>query len=135
MYRIFGEILSVFLRYASRQTDKLTYRYANRRTSHPYRRRTNEACISSTADYCLLCCKQTHLSLNNNLLLRLPDYFTDPDKFIPERWVRDGLANNVHPYLLLPFGFGVRTCAGQLMKHSFEVSLMFTPNSVGTGLS
>jgi len=63
-----------------------------------------------------VCYKQTRLSLNNNLLLRLPEYFKDPEQFIPERWSRDGLMDNVHPYLLLPFGFGARTCAGQFTQ-------------------
>jgi len=64
-------------------------------------------------------CKQTRLSLNNNLLLRLPEFFQDPEQFIPERWTRDGLMDNVHPYLLLPFSFGARTCAGQLTSKVF----------------
>jgi hypothetical protein len=54
----------------------------------------------------------THLSLNNNILLRLPEYFVNPDQYLPERWIRGGSAQNIHPYLLIPFGFGPRTCAG-----------------------
>lgn len=50
--------------------------------------------------------------MNNNMLLRNPEYFEDPDVYRPERWIRDGSAHNIHPYLLLPFGFGPRTCAG-----------------------
>ena len=77
-----------------------------------------------------ICCKQTHLSLNNNLLLRLPEYFKDPERFIPERWARDGLMDNVHPYLLLPFSFGVRTCAGQLLcKTLFLASVTYSKRS------
>ena len=55
----------------------------------------------------------THVQLNNNMLLRMAKYFEDPETYIPERWMRDGSAKNVHPYLLLPFGFGSRTCAGK----------------------
>ena len=55
----------------------------------------------------------THIDLNNNLLLRLPEYFQAPDEYRPERWLRgDAAQETVHPYLLLPFGFGPRTCAG-----------------------
>ena len=57
-------------------------------------------------------CYQTHVQLNNNMLLRLPTYFDEPDVYRPERWVRGGSALQIHPYLLLPFGFGPRTCAG-----------------------
>ena len=46
------------------------------------------------------------------MLLRLSEYFDQPEQYIPERWARDGSAHNIHPYLLLPFGFGPRTCAG-----------------------
>ncbi len=55
----------------------------------------------------------THVQLNNNMLLRMAKYFDDPEVYIPERWMRDGSGQNVHPYLLLPFGFGPRTCAGK----------------------
>ena len=55
---------------------------------------------------------QTHVELNNNMLLRLSEYFDRPEEYIPERWARDGSAKDIHPYLLLPFGFGPRTCAG-----------------------
>jgi len=51
--------------------------------------------------------------MNNNLLLRMPEYFKDPEQFIPERWARDGPMDSVHPYLLLPFSFGARSCVGQ----------------------
>lgn len=54
----------------------------------------------------------THVSLNNNLLLRLPEYFDDPESYLPERWIRGGSAQDVHPYTLLPFGYGPRICAG-----------------------
>lgn len=57
----------------------------------------------------------THVELNNYVFLRSPDYFTDPNVFAPERWLRDGeqTAKNVHPYVLLPFGHGPRMCAGR----------------------
>ena len=55
---------------------------------------------------------QTHVQLNNNMLLRMREYFDAPDEYVPERWVRGGSAQLAHPYLLLPFGFGPRTCAG-----------------------
>ncbi|XP_062593652.1 probable cytochrome P450 CYP44 [Saccostrea cucullata] len=42
-----------------------------------------------------------------------PEYFVDPDRFVPERWLRDGSALNIHPYLLTPFGHGPRMCAGR----------------------
>ncbi|CAH1791274.1 unnamed protein product [Owenia fusiformis] len=55
----------------------------------------------------------TNLSLNNNLLLRLPEFFSDAEKYIPERWLREGSGESVHPYVLTPFGHGPRMCAGR----------------------
>ena len=82
--------------------------------------------VSYTPPLKTVCCKQTRLSLNNNLLLRLPEFFQDPEQFIPERWARDGLMDNVHPYLLLPFSFGARTCAGQLTSKCFCTDMLAT---------
>jgi ecdysteroid 25-hydroxylase CYP302A1 len=39
-------------------------------------------------------------------------YFDEPDEFRAERWLRDGSAENIHPYILTPFGHGPRMCAG-----------------------
>ncbi|HEY3789970.1 MAG TPA: cytochrome P450 [Urbifossiella sp.] len=38
-------------------------------------------------------------------------YFTDPEKFIPERW-EDGLAKRLPKYVYFPFGGGPRVCIG-----------------------
>lgn len=43
---------------------------------------------------------------------RSEKYFASPELFMPERWLRGGAADSVHPYILTPFGFGTRTCAG-----------------------
>ncbi|VDH98564.1 cytochrome P450, family 49, subfamily A [Mytilus galloprovincialis] len=49
----------------------------------------------------------------NFVLFKSPDHFVDPEEFLPERWLRDGSAHNIHPYLLTPFGHGPRMCAGR----------------------
>ena len=43
------------------------------------------------------------------LLHRLPDHFADPEAFAPERHLQ---ASTWHPFALVPFGGGPRTCIG-----------------------
>ncbi|ELU00675.1 hypothetical protein CAPTEDRAFT_125634 [Capitella teleta] len=43
-------------------------------------------------------------------------YFSDPDEFIPERWLRSESCQkqgDFHPYVFLPFGHGARSCIGR----------------------
>ncbi|XP_035714356.1 probable cytochrome P450 CYP44 isoform X2 [Folsomia candida] len=61
----------------------------------------------------------THVDLNQFVHFRSPQYFHDPDNFIPERWLRDEEVGESsksvqnHPYLFIPFGHGTRMCAGR----------------------
>lgn len=38
-----------------------------------------------------------------------PKLFKDPQKFNPDRWVTD----DIHPFIVLPFGFGAKGCWGK----------------------
>ncbi|XP_033755183.1 probable cytochrome P450 CYP44 isoform X2 [Pecten maximus] len=41
-------------------------------------------------------------------------YFPNPDKFLPERWLRSNPdREKIHPFGFLPFGYGTRNCVGQ----------------------
>lgn len=42
---------------------------------------------------------------------RDPEFFPEPDKFVPERW-EDGLAQRLPKYAYFPFGGGQRLCVG-----------------------
>ncbi|XP_070566065.1 1,25-dihydroxyvitamin D(3) 24-hydroxylase, mitochondrial-like [Ptychodera flava] len=44
-------------------------------------------------------------------MCRDPSIFTEPMKFMPERWSRQ--ENDVHAFAALPFGFGPRMCLGR----------------------
>ncbi|KAK4294311.1 hypothetical protein Pmani_033053 [Petrolisthes manimaculis] len=57
---------------------------------------------------------QTYVDLNPYVWLRNKQYFRDPDKFLPERWLRsERESTHIHPYILNPFSIGTRMCAGR----------------------
>lgn len=51
---------------------------------------------------------------------RLPEYFDDPDFFIPERWIDN---KSHHSLAVLPFGFGARMCIGHKLAEQ-EIYVM-----------
>jgi cytochrome P450 len=69
---------------------------------------------------------QTDVLLNTSAQY---DFFEEPEKFIPERWLKDNHdpgcphARNTHPYAHLPFGFGPRMCIGKRMAE-MEIEIL-----------
>lgn len=58
--------------------------------------------------------KGTLVATLHQYMCRMEEYFTEADRFVPERWVKGhALESRVHPYLMLPFGFGTRMCIGR----------------------
>ena len=50
----------------------------------------------------------------NQVACRQEEWFKDPDKFIPERWLKNtAIYSHLHPFLSLPFGHGKRSCIGR----------------------
>ena len=46
------------------------------------------------------------------------EVFPNAEKFLPERWFRDGNeSSRRHPFACLPFGFGNRSCVGEFQQN------------------
>ncbi|BFZ13466.1 hypothetical protein BsWGS_16504 [Bradybaena similaris] len=57
--------------------------------------------------------KNTIIMLNLYVMSRDEEIFSQPDEFRPERWLKGDQEANVHPFSLIPFGFGTRSCVGR----------------------
>ncbi|XP_067001958.2 probable cytochrome P450 12a5, mitochondrial [Anabrus simplex] len=58
--------------------------------------------------------KGTDLIMDQKILCNLEEHYPEPQKFIPERWLKDGDEHQkAHPFVYLPFGFGPRMCVGR----------------------
>lgn len=56
---------------------------------------------------------------------RMQEYFSEPSRFLPERWIRDketGKNQVTDNFACLPFGLGVRSCIGRRVG---EVQMQF----------
>ena len=56
---------------------------------------------------------QTEIGVANLALHRNPQYFEDPDDFVPERWVKDGKSVKAGNSAFSPFSKGPRSCLGR----------------------
>lgn len=61
----------------------------------------------------------------NQVSCRLPEYFPDPDAFIPERWFAKG---EINPFLVLPFGHGPRACIARRMAEQNMYTVIIQVN-------
>ncbi|XP_019631487.1 PREDICTED: cytochrome P450 10-like [Branchiostoma belcheri] len=57
---------------------------------------------------------RTVIFMANDVISSLPEYYPEPEKFKPERWLRDdGASGGIQPFAMLPFGYGPRMCIGR----------------------
>lgn len=72
--------------------------------------------------------KGSHLSLLSYLTHRLPQWWTDPERFDPLRFAPDREEHKQHKYIYLPFGGGTHRCLGMafagLVNKSFLHALI-----------
>mmetsp|Transcript_12968 Transcript_12968/g.14360 ORF Transcript_12968/g.14360 Transcript_12968/m.14360 type:complete len:506 (+) Transcript_12968:66-1583(+) len=56
---------------------------------------------------------------------RMEEYWDEPLKFLPERWLGDSKENLMkHPYQFIPFHAGPRTCLGKQMAYTEVAALL-----------
>ncbi|XP_001661673.2 cytochrome P450 302a1, mitochondrial [Aedes aegypti] len=67
--------------------------------------------------------KGTVVVTQNLVSCRQERYFKNPTKFIPERWMRE-TKEDVNPYLVLPFGHGMRSCIARRMAEQNMLVLL-----------
>lgn len=78
---------------------------------------------------------QTHVIFPHHVVSMSEEYFDEPDKFIPERWLKntDKLEcphKAIHRFVSLPFGYGRRSCLGRRFA---ETELQILLSKVKTG--
>ncbi|XP_059479867.1 probable cytochrome P450 301a1, mitochondrial [Neocloeon triangulifer] len=57
--------------------------------------------------------KEVDVIMPHAVISRLSKHYTEPDAFIPERWMRGGeQEEKANPFVTLPFGHGARKCIG-----------------------
>ncbi|KAM8709827.1 hypothetical protein ACLKA7_016604 [Drosophila subpalustris] len=67
--------------------------------------------------------KGTTVVTQNMVACRQPQHFPDPLRFLPDRWLQQ--RNALNPYLVLPFGHGMRACvARRLAEQNMHVLLL-----------
>ncbi|KAJ1523528.1 hypothetical protein ONE63_001378 [Megalurothrips usitatus] len=69
--------------------------------------------------------KGTNMVTQNQIACRLKENFPRPNEFIPERWVKGSpIEAKAHPYVVLPFGHGPRSCIARRLAEQHLLTLL-----------
>lgn len=62
-------------------------------------------------------CVQVQLVFPTIVTGNMPEFVTEPERFMPERWMKQSTASDstlhIHPFASLPYGHGPRMCLGR----------------------
>ncbi|XP_078680497.1 putative cytochrome P450 CYP44 [Branchiostoma floridae x Branchiostoma belcheri] len=56
---------------------------------------------------------KTQVIVPNKVISMHPEYYPEPESYIPERWLRTESSRNVQTFAHLPFGYGPKMCVGR----------------------
>ncbi|CAD5110818.1 unnamed protein product [Dimorphilus gyrociliatus] len=97
--------------------DKMTYLKAVEKETARVLPTVEGTMRTLTADVLLsgyLVKKGANVFTHNSVAGKLKEYFPEPEKFIPERWLRNNNeSEKIHPFAVLNFGYGARACIGR----------------------
>lgn len=70
--------------------------------------------------------KETVVVTQSQIACKLAENFGEPNKFKPERWLKTMAHDKItiNPYLVLPFGHGMRSCIARRLAEQNILVLM-----------
>jgi hypothetical protein len=85
----------------------------------------------TASTWCICSFLQTVVVTQNQVSCRQAEYFADPNKFVPERWIKSHpLYKQVSPYLVLPFGHGPRSCIARRLAEQNMHSVILKVSNI-----
>nr|CAD7455929.1 unnamed protein product [Timema tahoe] len=78
--------------------------------------------------------KLTQVVFQHYVISNMDRYFPEPERFLPERWLKSGsclehASTKIHPFASLPFGYGRRMCVGRRFAE-LEIQTVITKENL-----
>nr|CAD7606413.1 unnamed protein product [Timema genevievae] len=76
----------------------------------------------------------TQVVFQHYVISNMDRYFPEPERFLPERWLKSGsclehASTKIHPFASLPFGYGRRMCVGRRFAE-LEIQTVITKKTI-----